>query len=83
MNGIWPLLLAALLQQSFGGGTTAVEHLFEGGKTWPQFLASVSAQRELWLKTESIATVPPDLDRACEESGTRTAVADRSRKIGA
>jgi hypothetical protein len=65
MNAIWPLLLAALLQQSPGGGPAAAERLFDSGKTWPQFLAAVSAQRELWLKTEAAVTVPPELvDRA-------------------
>lgn len=65
MNGIWPLLLVALLQQSSVGGTPAVERLFDSGNTWPQFLAAVSAQRELWLKTEAAVTVSPELvDRA-------------------
>jgi hypothetical protein len=65
MNGIWPLLLVALLQQSPGGGPAAADRLFDSGNTWPQFIAGVSAQRELWLKTEASVTVPPELvDRA-------------------
>ena len=59
MNGIWPLLLVALLQQAAGQSAT-FERLFESGQTWQQFLAGVSAQRDLWLKTESAVTVSPD-----------------------
>jgi hypothetical protein len=69
MNGIWPLLLIALLQQASGDRTSTVEHFFESGRSWPQFLAGVSAQRELWLRTESAATVPLDfIERARKAS---------------
>ena len=69
MNGLWPLLLIALLYQAAGNGPANVGRLFESGKTWPQFLASVSAQRELWMKTESAVAVPPDfVERAAKAS---------------
>ena len=68
MNGIWPLLLVALLQQAAGQSAT-FERLFESGQTWQQFLAGVSAQRDLWLKTESAVTVSPDfVERATNAS---------------
>jgi len=59
MHSFWPLLLVALLYPASGQPRTNVDRLFEGGKTWPQFLAGVSAQRDLWTKTESAVTVPP------------------------
>jgi len=69
MNGLWPLLLIALLYQAAGNGPANVGRLFESGKTWPQFLASVSTQRELWMKTESAVAVPPDfVERAAKAS---------------
>ena len=69
MNGLWPLLLLALLYQAAGNGPANVGRLFESGKTWPQFLASVSTQRELWMKTESAVAVPPDFaERAAKAS---------------
>ena len=61
MHSFWPLLLVALLYPASGQPRTNVDRLFEGGKTWPQFLAGVSAQRDLWTKTESAVTVPPDV----------------------
>jgi hypothetical protein len=64
MNAIWPVVVIAFLHQASGSGA-ATERLFESGKSWPQFLAAVAAQRELWLKTESAVTVPVDfIDRA-------------------
>jgi hypothetical protein len=64
MIGIWLLLLVALLQGS-GDGAATVGELFESGRSWQQFLTGVSAQRELWLKTESAVTIPIDIiDRA-------------------
>jgi hypothetical protein len=59
MSLIWIIVLVAALQAPTG--SPEPEHLFLSGKTWEQFLDSVSAQRELWLKTESTATAPPDL----------------------
>jgi hypothetical protein len=68
MIGIWPLLLVALLQGP-GDRTATVEELFESGRSWQQFLTGVSAQRGLWLKTESAVTIP-------------IAIIDRARKAG-
>ena len=68
MNATWPLFLVALLQAS-GGGVTTLDRLVENGKTWQQFLSGVSAQREVWLKTESAVTVPLDfIERAKKAS---------------
>ena len=61
MNAIWPFFLVVLLHQAPGSGVTTLDRLVENGKTWEQFLAGVSAQREVWLKTESAVTVPLDL----------------------
>jgi hypothetical protein len=63
------LLLVALLLPPSGQTSAELDHLFERGKSWQQFLASVSAQREMWLKTESRVTVPRD-------------ATDRARKAG-
>lgn len=69
MHSLWPLALILLLQPVPGQRAMNVERLFENGKTWPQFLANVSAQRELWMKTESAVTVPPDfVERARKAS---------------
>jgi hypothetical protein len=38
-----------------------VEHLFERGQTWNQFLTGARAQREAWLKTTAVAIPPADL----------------------
>ena len=65
MNASWLLFLVALLHQASGGGVTTLDRFVESGKTWEQFLAGVSAQREVWLKTESAVTVPLDfIERA-------------------
>jgi Thioredoxin len=65
MNSIWPFFLVVLLHQGPGSGVTTLDRLVENGKTWEQFLAGVSAQREVWLKTESAVTVPLDfIERA-------------------
>ena len=60
MSLIWILSLVAALQAP-PADSPEPEHLFRSGKTWEQFLESVSAQRELWLKTESEAMAPSDL----------------------
>lgn len=67
-RAIWPLLLVALLHQGSGQGTT-FGPLFERGRTWKHFLAGVSAQRELWMKTESAVTVPPDFIERAQRAG--------------
>ena len=65
MNATWPFFLVVLLHQAPGSGVTTLDRLVENGKTWEQFLAGVSAQREVWLKTESAVTVPLDfIERA-------------------
>jgi hypothetical protein len=69
MNPIWPLVLAALLLALPGQQTMNVERLFESGKTWSQFLDGVSAQRELWMKTEANVAVPPDFVQRAKEAG--------------
>jgi hypothetical protein len=69
MNSVLALLLIALLHPASGQRATNVERLFERAKTWQQFLTGVSAQRELWMKTESTVTVPPDfIERAQKAS---------------
>src|SRR5688572_11403682 len=60
MSPISIVFLVAALQVP-AGSSVEPEHLFSSGRTWEQFLDSVSAQRELWLKTESAATAPSDL----------------------
>ena len=60
MSLIWIGFLTVALQAP-AAGSAELEALFRGGRTWEQFLDSVSAQRELWLKTESAATAPSDL----------------------
>jgi hypothetical protein len=68
MIGIWPLLLVALLQGS-GDRTATVENLFESGRSWQQFFTAVSAQRELWLRTESAVTIPTDIIERTRKAG--------------
>jgi hypothetical protein len=84
MIGIWLLLLVALLQGS-GDGAATVGELFESGRSWQQFLTGVSAQRELWLKTESAVTIPIDIiDRARkDDSRSETAGTSRTAARGA
>lgn len=67
MNPLWSLLLVALLYQTSGQRLANPEQLFAHGKSWQQFLAGVSAQRELWLKTESAVTVPRDLSERAKK----------------
>jgi hypothetical protein len=70
MNASLLLLLVAVLHQASGGGGTTLDRFLESGKTWEQFLAGVSAQREVWLKTESAVTLPLDfIERAKTVSG--------------
>jgi hypothetical protein len=65
MNASRLLFFVALLHQAPGGGVTTLDRFVESGKTWEQFLAGVSAQREVWLKTDSAVTVPLDfIERA-------------------
>ena len=65
VNATWPLFVVALLHQASAVGVTAPDRFVDSGRTWEQFLAGVSAQREVWLKTESAVTVPLDfIERA-------------------
>ena len=65
VNATWPLFVVALLHQASAVGVTAPDRFVESGRTWEEFLAGVSAQREVWLKTESAVTVPLDfIERA-------------------
>ena len=65
VNATWPLFVVALLHQASAVGVTAPDRFVESGRTWEKFLAGVSAQREVWLKTESAVTVPLDfIERA-------------------
>jgi len=68
MNSLWPLVLVALMHPA-SSQQTNVERLFESGKTWPQFLAGASAQRDLWMKTESVVTIPPDFIERANKAG--------------
>jgi hypothetical protein len=68
MSTLWPLVLIALLHQAPGQPATNVG-LFERARTWPQFLESVSAQRDTWLKTEASVTVPPDFVERARQAG--------------
>lgn len=69
MSSLWPLAIIVSLQLAPGQQTPNIERLFESGQNWPQFLAGVSAQRELWMKTESAVTVPADfVERATKTS---------------
>lgn len=55
------------------GDAASVEPHFGKGSTWGQLLAVVSAQQELWLKTESAVDVPGKPRRARKE-GERLAM---------
>jgi hypothetical protein len=71
MNSLSPLLLVALLYQAPGQSIANPGDLFESGRSWQQFLAGVSAQRELWLKTEAGVTVASDLIDRAKKAGQR------------
>jgi hypothetical protein len=61
MHELCLLCLLAVLAQLPTDGATQADLLFRNGKTWEQFLSGVSDQRELWQRTESMVTVPPEL----------------------
>ena len=64
------LCLVAVLAQLAACSPADAEALFRNGKTWEQFLSGVSAQREMWLKTESVASAPPEfIERASAAAG--------------
>jgi hypothetical protein len=69
MSALWLLFLGALLHQAPAQATTNLERLLESGRSWPQFLAGVTAQREVWLKTESLVTVAPDFVERARKAG--------------
>ena len=60
MREICLLCLIAVLPQLPADNPVDAEPLFQNGKTWEEFSSGVSALRELWLKTESAVTVPPE-----------------------
>ncbi len=60
MREICLLCLIAVLPQLPADNAADAEPLFRTGKTWEEFSSGVSALRELWLKTESAVTVPPE-----------------------
>jgi hypothetical protein len=57
---LFSLYLLAALPQLPVGTPAGAEPLFQNGKTWEQFLGSIASQRELWLRTESTVSVPPE-----------------------
>ena len=59
----------AVLAQLPGAAVTDAESLFRNGKSWEQFLGGISAQRDLWLKTESGASVPPEFVERVSSAG--------------
>lgn len=60
MREICLLCLIAVLPQLPADTPADAEPLFRNGKTWEEFSSGISAQRELWLRTESVVTVPPE-----------------------
>lgn len=63
------LCLLAVLAQQPGVGPVDAEPVYRNGKSWEQFLGEVSAQRELWQKVDSDASVPPELIERVSSSG--------------
>ena len=55
------VLLVAALPRVPAAVHATPDELFAGARTWEQFLDRVSAQRDLWLGTESAVAVPADL----------------------
>lgn len=60
MHELCLLCLSAVLAQVPTESTTQADLLFRDGKTWEQFSSGISDQRELWQRTESMVTVPPE-----------------------
>jgi hypothetical protein len=61
MNTIFCLLLLVGSAQSDSSGSPASASLFARGQTFEQFLGSVKAQRELWIRNAAWTNPPPDL----------------------
>jgi hypothetical protein len=74
MRELCLLCLLAALPQLPADNAADAESLFRNGKTWEEFSSGISALRELWLKTESAVTVPP-------ESVERVSAASRGLQI--
>jgi hypothetical protein len=55
------LYLLAGMPQTPVSSPARAEPLFQNGKTWEQFLDNISAQRDLWLRTESAVSMPSEL----------------------
>lgn len=60
MHELCLLCLSAVLAQVPTESATQADLLFRDGKTWEQFSSGISDQRELWQRTESMVTVPPE-----------------------
>jgi hypothetical protein len=60
MREICLLCLIAVLPQLPADNPADAEPLFRNAKTWEEFSNSISEQRELWLRTESLVMVPPE-----------------------
>jgi Thioredoxin len=69
MRVIWLLSLVAVLPQLPTDGPADAGSFLRRGKTWEQFLSGVSAQREIWLKTESMVTVSPEFVERVKSAG--------------
>ena len=59
MREVFLIVLLAVPQLSTEGPVD-IETIFQNGRTWEQFLTSVSERREMWTKTDSAVTVPPE-----------------------
>jgi hypothetical protein len=60
MHELCLLCLLAVLAQLPTDAANQADLLFRDGKTWEQFSSGISDQRELWQRTESMVTVPPE-----------------------
>ena len=64
------LCFLAVLAQLPGVAPVDAEPVFRNGKSWEEFLGTVSAQRDTWLKTESEASVPSEFTERVSSAGT-------------
>jgi hypothetical protein len=54
------LCLIAVLPQLPADNGADAQSLFRNGKTWEEFSSSITEQRELWQRTESLVMVPQE-----------------------